>query len=215
MVSPRSASGKRTPRSCLVRIPVLASRAVRLASCSCSGRMTGYARDNERFVEAVRGSDTGAKALHGESNRACGRNTGKGTRWALPWLPTADRTRRTGTGDRRIAGKRTRGPKSSMPMTEKGRGSWEMIGPFWGGRMAASGCPRWLHLPQGKVAGVAGLEPVTSAVTGQRSNQLSYTPAGGALFNLHSGTVNVFLQKRQKKSDPGRRRQGGGGGEPR
>ena len=32
----------------------------------------------------------------------------------------------------------------------------------------------------GKMAGVAGLEPVTSAVTGQRSNQLSYTPAGGA-----------------------------------
>jgi hypothetical protein len=26
---------------------------------------------------------------------------------------------------------------------------------------------------------VAGLEPVTSAVTGQRSNQLSYTPASG------------------------------------
>jgi hypothetical protein len=29
------------------------------------------------------------------------------------------------------------------------------------------------------VAGVAGLEPVTSAVTGQRSNQLSYTPTKG------------------------------------
>jgi hypothetical protein len=32
-----------------------------------------------------------------------------------------------------------------------------------------------------KMAGVAGLEPVTSAVTGQRSNQLSYTPAKGIL----------------------------------
>ena len=32
---------------------------------------------------------------------------------------------------------------------------------------------------QEKMAGVAGLEPVTSAVTGQRSNQLSYTPAKG------------------------------------
>jgi hypothetical protein len=31
-----------------------------------------------------------------------------------------------------------------------------------------------------KVAGAAGLEPVTSAVTGQRSNQLSYAPAFGA-----------------------------------
>jgi hypothetical protein len=38
------------------------------------------------------------------------------------------------------------------------------------------------------MAGVAGLEPVTSAVTGQRSNQLSYTPAQGTrnLRNSHA-----------------------------
>ena len=30
------------------------------------------------------------------------------------------------------------------------------------------------------MAGVTGLEPATSGVTGQRSNQLSYTPAKGA-----------------------------------
>jgi hypothetical protein len=33
------------------------------------------------------------------------------------------------------------------------------------------------------MAGVAGLEPVTSAVTGQRSNQLSYTPREGEREN--------------------------------
>ena len=32
---------------------------------------------------------------------------------------------------------------------------------------------------KGEVAGVKGLEPSTSAVTGQRSNQLSYTPING------------------------------------
>ena len=31
------------------------------------------------------------------------------------------------------------------------------------------------------VAGVTGLEPATSGVTGRHSNQLSYTPAGGVL----------------------------------
>jgi hypothetical protein len=40
------------------------------------------------------------------------------------------------------------------------------------------------------MAGVAGLEPVTSAVTGQRSNQLSYTPARG-MGNLKEGFESV------------------------
>ena len=31
-----------------------------------------------------------------------------------------------------------------------------------------------------KMAGVTGLEPAASGVTGQRSNRLSYTPARGA-----------------------------------
>ena len=72
------------------------------------------------------------------------------------------------------------------------------------------------------MAGVAGLEPVTSAVTGQRSNQLSYTPARGKLK-----IKNLFARvKRETFSKPfpetgfklknsGSRRQGGGGGEPR
>jgi hypothetical protein len=47
-----------------------------------------------------------------------------------------------------------------------------------------------------KMAGVAGLEPVTSAVTGQRSNQLSYTPAWGreTLKNFLPN-VKVWLEK--------------------
>jgi hypothetical protein len=46
------------------------------------------------------------------------------------------------------------------------------------------------------MAGVAGLEPVTSAVTGQRSNQLSYTPApnGSAKLRNVAASVNGLPQ---------------------
>ena len=73
------------------------------------------------------------------------------------------------------------------------------------------------------MAGVTRLELATSGVTGQRSNQLSYTPAksaGGKLMQA-ADAVNRFSKKfwsfgerRGEKSDPGNRRQGGGGGEP-
>ena len=63
-----------------------------------------------------------------------------------------------------------------------------------------------------RVAGAAGLEPVTSAVTGQRSNQLSYTPAMG-LVKLEDAPGSV--KRLRRKINPGSRRQGGGGGEPR
>ncbi len=54
------------------------------------------------------------------------------------------------------------------------------------------------------MAGVAGLEPVTSAVTGQRSNQLSYTPARGKL-RLENVPQRVKLQmtKNPLKKSPG------------
>ena len=68
------------------------------------------------------------------------------------------------------------------------------------------------HFPIEKMAGATGLEPATSGVTGQRSNQLSYAPAireGGKLREA-ARIVNGF----GKKSDSGNRRQGGGGGEP-
>src|SRR5438270_5339139 len=67
---------------------------------------------------------------------------------------------------------------------------------------------------QGKMAGVAGLEPVTSAVTGQRSNQLSYTPAP----REQKGKKTFRSRQRASRgtgNDSGSRRQGGGGGEPR
>ena len=43
------------------------------------------------------------------------------------------------------------------------------------------------------MAGAAGLEPVTSAVTGQRSNQLSYAPARGKQ-NVGNSRVTVKLK---------------------
>ena len=63
----------------------------------------------------------------------------------------------------------------------------------------------------GKVAGVAGLEPVTSAVTGQRSNQLSYTPALGSgrcsqSTVLVNDFVGVFAKCLSRRNRPGRSR---------
>jgi hypothetical protein len=59
-----------------------------------------------------------------------------------------------------------------------------------------------------RLAGTTGLEPATSAVTGQRSNQLNYVPNRGrmqsleqglALFKIHSSTV---VQQRKNSGEP-------------
>ena len=51
----------------------------------------------------------------------------------------------------------------------------------------------WSFLIKRKVAGVTGLEPAASGVTGQRSNQLSYTPAAGRfIINAIAPRKSVF-----------------------
>ena len=45
--------------------------------------------------------------------------------------------------------------------------------------------------PAAKVAGVTGLEPATSCVTGRRSNQLSYTPTMVGGKGLEPMTLSV------------------------
>ncbi len=42
------------------------------------------------------------------------------------------------------------------------------------------------------MAGVTGLEPAASGVTGQRSNQLSYTPAGPASRDRPAGDGGYY-----------------------
>ena len=61
-----------------------------------------------------------------------------------------------------------------------------------------------------KMATRIGFEPMISAVTGQRSNQLSYAPA-------RERDVSLSRENRQLRSckNSDGRRQGGGGGEPR
>ena len=80
-------------------------------------------------------------------------------------------------------------------------------------------CMKTPGFPRKVMAGVAGLEPVTSAVTGQRSNQLSYTPAKGKFRLKNVSQCVKFCLEMFKAADgtknSGSRRQGGGGGEPR
>ena len=55
------------------------------------------------------------------------------------------------------------------------------------------------HLTHVKWRGRRGLEPATSAVTGRRSNQLSYVPQG-AVNNLLSGALGLSTCRRTSNS---------------
>jgi hypothetical protein len=52
-----------------------------------------------------------------------------------------------------------------------------------------------------RMAGAAGLEPVTSAVTGQRSNQLSYAPAWGRRTYGNTLLTSSRTQKNIRAAD--------------
>src|SRR5690606_1223486 len=51
------------------------------------------------------------------------------------------------------------------------------------------GCRAWHPW----VVGVAGFEPATSALSGQRSNQLSYTPKGRAFYPRAAAASRLLL----------------------
>lgn len=66
---------------------------------------------------------------------------------------------------------------------------------------SGSSCERQHHGRDRGMVGVLGLEPRTSALSGLRSSQLSYTPEGAGVYLHHV--------ERQARASPGRARAGG------